>query len=268
MFYGYGLSTNERDGYTVIGHSGGMVGYHSMLQADSEHGLGTIVFINGPDNPFGVANFALKLLCAAYLEQALPEPPALSTAIPIEHAADYTGTYRCGDKTLVVTHEEERLVLVHHGKPIPLTKLSSLPTSSPDVFYTVHPDFALYPLRFVREADNIVELDHGSDWYVNESYTGPMTFSSPQHWDTYVGHYRAYNPWLTNFRIVLRKGELVLIYPSGEERKLIALNSASDSFRIGEEEHEPERIRFDTVINQHALRANIAGGDYYLTFTP
>jgi len=55
---------------------------------------------------------------------------------------------------------------------------------------------------------------------------------------------------------------------SGEERTLVALGSTSDTFRIGEEEHEPEWIRFDTVVNQRTLRATIAGGDYYRTFTP
>jgi hypothetical protein len=32
---------------------------------------------------------------------------------------------------------------------------------------------------------------------------------------------------------VLRKGELLLIYPSGEERTLVALGSTSDTFRMG-----------------------------------
>jgi CubicO group peptidase (beta-lactamase class C family) len=264
VFYGYGLFTSEQDGYTVIGHSGGMVGYHSVLLADSEHGLGTIVFLNSPDNPYGIANYALRLLRAASFEQAWPEPPALSPARRSEHAADYAGTYRCGDGTLVITAEEERVVLVHQGEAIPLAKLNA----SPDVFYTAHPEFALYPFRFVRREGKIVELLHGPDWYVGEYYTGPRTFACPQHWQAYVGHYRAYNPWLTNFRIVLRKGELLLVYPSGEERTLVAPGGTSDSFRIGEGEHEPECIRFDTVVNQHALRANMAGGDYYRTFTP
>ncbi|HZR41182.1 MAG TPA: serine hydrolase [Ktedonobacteraceae bacterium] len=263
-FYGYGMSMNERDGYAAIGHSGGMVGYHSMLMADSEQGLGSIVLINGPQNPFGVANFALKLLRAAYLEQAWPEPPALLPAPSNEYVADYAGTYRCGERTLVVTQQEGRLGLVHKGEVIPLARLNA----SPDVFYTAHPDFALYPLRFARVEGKIVEVLHGADWYVGEHYRGPTTFAYPQHWETFVGHYRAYNPWLTNFRVVLRKGELLLIYPSGEERKLVALGSTSDFFRIGEEEHEPECIHFDTVVSQRALRANIAGGDYYRTFTP
>lgn len=266
VFYGYGLFTSERDGVRVIGHSGEMVGYRSILLADPEHGLGTVVFINGPVNPFGIANFALKLLRAAALEQPLPEPPALSTALPIERPADYMGTYRCGDndKTLVVTHEKGQLMLEYQGETILLTTLNA----SPDVFYTEHPAFALYPLRFVREKGKIVELYHGSDWYVSEHATTPIPLASPPHWETYVGHYRSYNPWLSNFRIVLRKGALVFLYPSGEEKKLIALGNTSDSFRIGEEDHEPECIHFDTVVNQRALRASIAGGDYYRTFTP
>lgn len=265
VFYGYGLFTSERDGTTVIGHSGGMVGYHSILLADPERGLGAVVFINGPANPFGIGNFALKLLRAASLEQTLPEVPALSTAPPAERVADYTGTYHGGDndKALVITHENGQLMLEYQGERIPLAKLNA----SPDTFYTAHPAFALYPLRFVREKGKIVELYHGSDWYVSELATMSIPLASPSHWETYVGHYRSYNPWLSNFRIVLRKGALVFIYPSGEEKRLIALDNTSDSFRIGEEEHEPECIHFDTVVNQRALRASIAGGDYFRTFT-
>ncbi|EFH80609.1 serine hydrolase domain-containing protein [Ktedonobacter racemifer] len=266
VFYGYGLFTSERDSATVIGHTGGMVGYNSVLLADPEHGLGTVVFVNGPANPFGIANFALKLLRAASLGERLPEPPVLATALPAERVADYTGTYHGGDndKTLVVTHEKGQLMLAYQGERIPLAKLNA----SPDVFYTAHPDFALYSLRFVREKGKIVELYHGSDWYVSEHATTSTTLTSPPHWETYVGHYRSYNPWLSNFRIVLRKGSLVFLYPSGEEKKLTVLDNASDSFRIGEEEYEPECIHFDTVVNQRALRASIAGGDYFRTFTP
>jgi hypothetical protein len=79
---------------------------------------------------------------------------------------------------------------------------------------------------------------------------------------------QVYNPWLSNFRIVLQKGDLMFIDPSGTETKLVMLDKGRALFRLGEDEHEPESIRFDTVVNSHALRATIAGGDYYHTFTP
>ena len=266
VYYGYGLFTSERDGATVIGHTGGMVGYNSVLLADPERGLGAIVFINGPGNPFGIGNFALKLLRAAALEKELPASPALLTTLPMKDVADYAGIYHSGnnDKALVVTHENGQLLLEYRGETIPLAKLNA----SPDVFYTAHPAFALYPLRFVRDDGQVVELHHGSDWYAREHAPAPAPVAYSSQWEAYVGHYRSYNPWLSNFRIVLRKGILMFIYPSGEEKRLIALDNASNTFRIGEEEYEPECIRFDTVVNQRALRANIAGGDYFRTFTP
>jgi len=39
-------------------------------------------------------------------------------------------------------------------------------------------------------------------------------------------------------------------------------------FRVGEKAHWPERIRFDSLVNGHALRANLSGQDYYRAFTP
>jgi hypothetical protein len=81
-----------------------------------------------------------------------------------------------------------------------------------------------------------------------------------------VGHYRSHNPWLSNFRVVLRKGALALIRPTGSEEPLIPL--AGGVFRIGDEERSPDRIRFDTVLDGRALRADLSGCPYYRTFTP
>jgi len=39
-------------------------------------------------------------------------------------------------------------------------------------------------------------------------------------------------------------------------------------FRVGEDNHSPERIRFDAIINGQALRANLSSSECYRTFTP
>jgi hypothetical protein len=121
-------------------------------------------------------------------------------------------------------------------------------------------------LRFGRQADRVVEAFFGPDWYINERYTGPHTFEYPKEWEAYPGHYRSYNPWLPNFRIVLRKGQLALIDAGGEEKRLMPRDDGQ--FRVGEEEHSPERIRFDAIVDRQALRANYSGCDYYRAFTP
>jgi CubicO group peptidase (beta-lactamase class C family) len=46
-FYGYGLVSRTIDGYPCIGHSGGMVGFNSLLLTETETGLGVIVLLNG-----------------------------------------------------------------------------------------------------------------------------------------------------------------------------------------------------------------------------
>jgi hypothetical protein len=134
----------------------------------------------------------------------------------------------------------------------------------PDRFHVDHPDFALFLLRLGREKGEVVEAFHGPNWYTNERYAGPTTFDYPEEWDAYPGHYCSHNPWLTNFRVVLRKGALALIHPSGDEEPLVPLGDGI--FRVGKEERLPERIRFAPILNGQALRANLCG-EYYRTFT-
>ena len=111
----------------------------------------------------------------------------------------------------------------------------------------------------------MVELAHGGDWYATDAYEGTRLFETPPEWAAYAGHYRSWNPWISNFRIVLRKGQLWQIYPAGYEYSLIP---DGPGFRIGDEQESPERIAFDTVVEGEALRARMAGGaDYYRFFT-
>ncbi len=274
-FYGYGLGIRESDGHTYIGHGGGMVGYYSYILVDMDDGLGVVVLMNGPGGRFDeeIAMFALKLLRAALHDQELPSvPPADPTRV--ENGGDYAGTYRAcpavrqahqphhrraGARVLTLVAEGERLMLRYGDEHVVLERCG------PDRFYVDHPDFALFLLRFGREEGEVVEAFHGPGWYTNDRYTGPTTFDHPQEWDAYPGHYRSHNPWLSNSRLVLRKGALGLVDPSGEEEPLVPLGSGV--FRVGEDDRSPERIRFDTVLNGRALRASLSCGDYYRTFT-
>ena len=80
-------------------------------------------------------------------------------------------------------------------------------------------------------------------------------------WSAYPGHYRAYNPWYSNFRVVLRAGELVVVFPSGCEGRWRSFRTAS--FRLGSEEWWPERLRFDAIVAGTALRVDFSGEAYY-----
>jgi D-alanyl-D-alanine carboxypeptidase len=259
-FYGYGLAINEEEGHTIIGHDGGMVGYYASILADLDDGLGVVVLTNGPGEPSDIARFVIKLLRAACHDQELPLLPLAPEPTRIGDPADFVGKYRAQNGTFSLAVQGEQLIMVHGRDRVPLEGRGE------DRFYVPHPDFLHFLLRFGREEGRVVEALHGSDWYVNERYTGPAGFDFPVAWAEYSGHYRSHNPWHTNFRVISRKGELHLVEPWGDEEVLVPLGDGL--FRVGEDKRSPERLRFHTIPSGQALRANLSGCDYYRTFTP
>jgi hypothetical protein len=263
-YYGYGLDIDTVKGHFYLGHGGDMVGYRSAILADMELRLGVVTLSNGPFKTGTISQLILDLLRAAHQGEPLPALPPQPPA-QVENAAGYAGIYREAGKTLTLVAEGERLYLKQGSA------LSAFEPRGEDSFYLNHPDYHGYLWYFRRESREgetgaVVELSHGSDWYVHERYNGPTTFDFPAAWAAYPGHYRSHNPWLSNFRVVLRRGELRLIYPWGEEQPLVPLDDSH--FRLGEEAHSPERLSFNTVVNGQALRANMSGCDYYRFFTP
>jgi len=259
-FYGYGLNISEDEGHAIIGHSGGMVGYSASILADLDDGLGVVVLANGPCEPVEIARFALELLRAAFHDQELPPLPPASEPTVIDNPADFAGRYGAEAGAFALVVQDELLVMVHNGDHV------ALEGRGKDRFYVLHPDFSRFLLRFGREEGRVVEAFHGSDWYVNEHYTGPTGFDLLPGWAAYPGHYRSHNPWHTNFRVISCKGKLHLVEPWGDEAVLVPLGDGV--FRVGEDEHSPERLRFDAILSGKALRANLSGCDYYRTFTP
>lgn len=259
-FYGYGLTIDEEEDRTVIGHEGGMVGYYAAMRADLDAGLGCIVLTNGPGEPDKIARFALELIRAMLNSQDLPPLPSPPDPTRVENPEEYTGIYRSAGRVFGLAAEDGQLVMSYRDDRIPLERRGQ------DVFYVPHADFSRFLLRFERHEGEIVEALHGPDWYPHARYAGPRDFVDPPSWTAYTGHYRAYNPWLTNFRVVLRKGELVLIEPQGDEKPLTPLENGH--FRVGADRRSPERIRFDTLIDGRTARATLSGCPYYRTFTP
>ena len=269
--YGYGLGIYEQDSHTVIGHSGGMVGYYAQIMADRTDGFGVVVLTNGPGcRDDEIAKFALRLLRANKSGKPMPPMPAIDLT-KVEDATAFAGTYTAaqnplhmpggtsqGPVTFTMIAEDQRLYLLYGGERILLEPRGQ------DSFYVNHPDFAFFLLRFGREKDQIVEAFHGPNWYPHERYRGPRQYNFPAEWTAYTGHYRSHNPWDTNFRVVLQKGSLRLIYPSGEEHPLVQMGEGE--FRVGKEQRSPESIRFDILLDGQAIRANLSCGDYYRAY--
>jgi D-alanyl-D-alanine carboxypeptidase len=266
--YGYGIYALTVDGHSCVGHTGGMVGYSAGMIGDLDDGLGAFAIVNGPGDPNAIAFKALALLRAAQrgdTPAAAPEPPDPTLT---DDAAAYAGAYRGDTGTLRLVAEDDRLVLKHDGERLVLE-----PYYEDDTFIVPHPAYDRFVFRFGRQADGgeVVELFHGAGWYVNDRYQGPTSFGTPPEWDAFPGHYRAHNPWATNFRVVRRKGQLWLVFPVApdgfeDEQPLVPLGDGS--FRAGADDTSPERVRFDVVVDGKALRAVLSDGVYERDFTP
>lgn len=265
--YGCGLEVHQRENFTHIGHGGGMPGYEAFILMDVDNGVGVTLLSTQPS--VGIRDLAwtvMDLWRKAHLGESLDSVDlSLADSTDVENAADFAGAYHGYHKTLTLSVEDKQLVLHYQGAQIVLQKRGT------DCFCVNHPDFDRFLLRFGRtetvddSPGGVVEVFWGADWYVNDSYTGAMEFDYPSEWNAYPGHYRAHIPWQTNFRVILRKGALRLVWPTGDEESLAPIGK--DRFRIGDET-SPERLRFGQLVNGQALYVNYSGSDYYRFFTP
>ncbi len=263
-FYGYGIFTSQDealDGHTLVRHGGEMVGYHARIVGDLDDGIGVAIFVNGPFEGYEESTYALQLLHAVRHGKPMPDLPTAEDPAIIGNAADYAGAYHAGDKVMNIVADGDGLFIAHGDGRTRLERRSG------DAFYTSHPDFALYNLLFARNDEGkVVEAFHGPYWYVNDNYSGPTDFPYPNQWNAYLGHYRSHNPWMQDFRVFVRKGELQSISLGTWRRPMTALPDGS--FRLDVEDYSPERVRFDTIVDGKALRVSISGADYYRVDTP
>ncbi|CAN5601501.1 hypothetical protein BH23CHL2_BH23CHL2_21240 [soil metagenome] len=256
--YGYGLHVFTDDGRRYLGHGGGMVGYRSRMIADLTAGFGLVTLINGPGRQGPIISFVFDTLYAASQDEPLPELPPVFEPTRVESAADYAGVYRSESDSIGVRARNDKLLLARDGEEFPLEPRDN------DTFVVPHPDFDLFLLHFDRDEDGaITSAVHGARrWLAPGQATTPVEF--PEEWRSLAGHYRCHNPWETNFRIILRDGELILVLPDGLELPLAP--GGDGVFRVGEDD-SPEFIRFDTIVDGEAWRANYSGCDYYRFFT-
>lgn len=261
-YYGYGLAWCHVDGRTSWYHGGGSARQVSAIALDPEAGLGVVIFVNRVGRTAwaqAAAQHTLAVARAGYRHEALPPLPPATDPTSIPNATDYAGTYHAGNRVFHLTAERGKLLLTYEGQVVALER------RAPDHFYVGHPDFDLFLLEFQRDGGQVVEALHGPHWYINDRYAGPARFAYPAAWEAYAGHYRAHNPEQSNFRVVLRKGALALIWPGWAPESLEPVEEGV--FRIGKESRSPETLRFDAVLEGRALRATYSGCPYYRTFT-
>lgn len=262
--YAYGLWVSDNNGHKLLRHTGGMVAFSSVMYADTTDGLAAFASVNaarlpGGYRPIAVVRYALALLSAAAKGEELPAAPAPPPSpTTVKNAADYAGTF-----TLASSSAEQKLVLVNEGEQLTLQHAGSrvvLELAGRDTFLVKHPDFELFTLSFGREKDAVAEAFHGSSWWTNERYSGPKKFDYPKSWEGFAGHFHSDSPWYGSIRIVIRKGRLLI----GGDQPLAEVSPGVFRF---DGDTGVDRIAFDTMMDGRAIHVNVAGVDFYRTFT-
>jgi D-alanyl-D-alanine carboxypeptidase len=266
--YGYGLWTEEVDGRTWFGHSGGMVGYTALLVTILDEGIACVILQNGGGDKRGVMRAALAAVRAGLAGEELPAPwaPPAATAIPMSD--DFVGTYAGDDgRTLEVRPDEDGLS-ISIGSVSARLERDPLVADPGGSFLVAHPAFERFPLEFRRDgAGGVVEAVHGGTWFRGVGYRGPDPEESPAAWDRHQGIYRNDDPWSAVIRIVLRKGRLAILWPTDasdeEDGELTPLDDGS--FAIGDPAL-PRRVRFEGDIRGMTAVVVCDGGRWYRSF--
>lgn len=256
--YSYGMYIFEEEGFTIAGHGGDVPGYESYLWLDLDHKLGAIVLMAQPYTR-RASFLALEYFQAVTRGQTVPELPKLPDFTHVANPQEYAGAYCTSNCTLSFEAEGHHLLLCYQNLRLVLEERMK------DCFYVNHPDWDRFLFSFSRSPEGqVAEVTYGPMWFTNKHYHGPIEFDTPAEWSAFAGHYRSHNPWVTNFRVFVRKGQLILCEPTGEEEILVPLGG--NLFRIGEDEFVPERIAFDQLAGGQALRATRSGCPYYRFF--
>lgn len=288
-WYGYGLGVYDVGGRTLIGHSGGMVGFSSYLMIDPEAGLGVVVLMNGNEERRDLVDYVLEAGRAAAAGRVLPEPPPPADPTCLGDAAEeYAGVYTAPDAAMRTAAAApagassstrldagaRSLTLAATGGRLHL-KLEGagavLEREDGDVFLIPHPDLDRFPLRFWRDDEGrVTHVTHGADWFAGPAYGGPAGFPPVPDAAALCGHYHCWNPWMNHLRIVERRGSLWLIAPWVEEAageiELVPLGGGS--FRVGREEWRPDRLTVDAVLDGIATKAVYDFLPFYRAATP
>ncbi len=260
--YGYALSIFGNDpssgGDHVIGHTGGVSGYTACMQANLTRGFGAVAMSNlveAPLHPCAIVLYAMRVLRAQSLGEPLPPaPPAPADPALTPNGADYTGTYTAVDgSSLSVTGVTGRAAMIDRGASY------ALYPRGPDIFWSSDPRFVLFLLHFGRNASrHVVDVTYGSQWFGNERYYGPRTWSHPHRYDAYVGRYEnTFWGSLSVTRVLVVKGRLTF-------DGLDPLTPRPDgSFTLG-----TDVIRFDAIAGGKAQRMTIDAADLYRVELP
>jgi len=257
--YGYGIGVDHLDGHMILRHTGGMASFMSSITVDLDSGMAAFASINAMlgYRPVPITQFAVQVMNAEKQSKPAPAAPELNDPREVKNAADYAGVFETpSGRKLQVVAEGSALSISVADRKIPLESLGG------DRFLADEYSWRRFALAFGRNNGKVVEVSHGSDWYVNDKYTGPKEFVTPVSYEAFVGHYRSDSPWMRSSRIVTRKGRLwadgsTPLEPLGQ-----------GLFHMGRDPSGPDVAEFLQIADGKAMLLKVNGSDRWRVEIP
>lgn len=254
--YAYGLNVRSVDGNTVISHGGGIAGFNSLMEAYMDDGFGIVALGNATLNA-GADAWIANTVKAAIRNEPLPKFPERPSPEQIRStAAEWAGVYTgSGGTTLEFVATTNGLALKRANSAVPLTRVGR------DAYASNAIDLIQFPFAFERDGGKVVAVSHGPDWYHGESYHGPIEFKTPPELAPFVGRYENHNPEGDPVEIFIRNGRLYMANGRSEATEL--KQYGADLFGPTRPDFNPERYRFDSIVDGQALRMFASGMPMY-----
>ena len=173
------------------------------------------------------------------------------------HPEHYAGTYTSpsGQTVTFAAVNNGLLLQGSDGQSFPLFARGD------GLFWTADPRFHTFGLQFGRDAGgNVVEVSSGPQWFTNQRYTGPRTFSYPAQWAAYSGEYEAVdaNGYFWPMHVYELKGKL---FADGSE--LVPIKGRL--FHIGTHMWQPAWLRFGEPLEGKTQLVSLPGQTLYRT---
>jgi D-alanyl-D-alanine carboxypeptidase len=259
--YAYGLWVRKANGHTVIGHTGGIGGFHAAVEAHMDEGFGLVFLCNAWIDE-ELKKWVVKVVTAVYEGAPLPQPPAQSADSAQSDLHEYAGQFRTGGATLEFVSARDRLLLKSDHGSIALEKMG------PDLFRAAGDAAGILPFVFGRSGTQgkgkVTNVSQGALWYAADGFPDPLQPAAPKEYASYVGHFVNNGPEGPVARVFVRNGRLMMLLSEDEEATPEPLEPLGPGeFRIGKADYSPERARFDNIVEGQALRLFVSGVPLY-----
>jgi hypothetical protein len=248
--YANGLAVVDVGGRMILHHTGGMLAFNSALHVDPQAGVGAFASTNiglAPYRPRDITAYA----CARLREVVENGPKAVPTPMPPPRppVAACLGRYVDAAGAAMVVTETPR------GISARIADVAwAFDAEGDDVFIPAGPHVQVRTLVFHRDGGTVTRAWLGGQEFVRAGTA--FTPKPPPELAALAGTYECDDPWHGTFRIYAHGDQLTL---EGTD-PLVRLGDGT--WRAGEKDWSPERVRFDGMVDGKPMRATASGVDH------